>query len=33
MVISDESEDEVEVDKNERGSNLKETLEMLHKIC
>ena len=33
MVISDESEDEVEVDKNERGSNLKETLEMLDKIC
>ena len=33
MVISDESEDEVEVDKNERGPNLKETLEMLHKIC
>ena len=33
MVIFDESEDEVEVDKNERGSNLKETLEMLYKIC
>ena len=33
MVISDESEDEVELDKNERGSNLKETLEMLDKIC
>ena len=33
MVISDESEDEVEVDKNERGPNLKETLEMLDKIC
>ena len=33
MVIFDESEDEVEVDKNERGSNLKETLEMLDKIC
>ena len=32
MVISDESEDEVEVDKNERGPNLKETLEMLDKI-
>ena len=32
MVISDESEDEVEVDKNERGPNLKETLEMLGKI-
>ena len=26
VVISDESEDEVEVDKNERGPNLKETL-------
>ena len=33
MVISDESEDEVGVDKNERGPNLKETLEMLDKIC
>ena len=33
VVISDESEDEVEVDKNERGPNLKETLEMLDKIC
>ena len=33
VVISDESEDEVEVDKNERGLNLKETLEMLDKIC
>ena len=33
VVISDESEDEVEVDKNERGPNLKETLEMLGKIC
>ena len=32
VVISDESEDEVEVDKNERGPNLKETLEMLEKI-
>ena len=32
-LISDESEDEVEVDKNERGPNLKETLEMLDKIC
>ena len=27
------SQDEVEVDKNERGPNLKETLEMLDKIC
>ena len=33
VVISDESEDEVEVDKNERGPNLKETLEMLDKTC
>ena len=33
VVISDKSEDEVEVDKNERGPNLKETLEMLDKIC
>ena len=33
VVISDESEDEVEVDKNERRPNLKETLEMLDKIC
>ena len=33
VVISDESEDEVEVDKNEPGPNLKETLEMLDKIC
>ena len=33
VVISDESEDEVEVDKNECVSNLKETLEMLDKIC
>ena len=33
VVISDESEDEVEVDKNERCPNLKETLEMLDKIC
>ena len=33
VVISDESEDEVGVDKNERGPNLKETLEMLDKIC
>ena len=33
VVISDESEDEVEVDKNERGSNLKETSEMRDKIC
>ena len=33
MVISDESEDEVEVDKNERGPNLKQTLETLEKIC
>ena len=33
VVISDESEDEVEVDKNERGPNLKETVEMLDKIC
>ena len=33
VVISDESEDEVEVDKNERGPNLKETLAMLGKIC
>ena len=33
VVISDESEEEVEVDKNERGPNLKETLEMLDKIC
>ena len=32
VVISDESEDEVEVYKNERGPNLKETLEMLDKI-
>ena len=32
VVISDESEDEVEVDKNERGPNLKETLEMLAKF-
>ena len=32
VVISDESEDEVEVDKNERGPNLKETLEMLEKF-
>ena len=28
VVISDESGDEVEADKNERGPNLKETLEM-----
>ena len=33
MVISDESEDEVEIEKNERGPNLKETLETLDKIC
>ena len=33
VVISDESEDEIEGDKNERGPNLKETLEMLAKIC
>ena len=33
MVASDESEDEVEVDKNERSPNRKETLEMLDKIC
>ena len=33
VVISDESEDEVEVGKDERGPNLKETLEMLDKIC
>ena len=33
VVISDESEDEVEVDKNERRPDLKETLEMLDKIC
>ena len=33
VVISDESEDEIEGDKNERGPNLKETLEMLDKIC
>ena len=33
VVISDESEVEVEVDKNERCPNLKETLEMLDKIC
>ena len=33
MVISDESEDEVEVDKNECGPNLKETLEVLDRIC
>ena len=33
VVISGESEDEVEVEKNERGPNLKETLEMLDKIC
>ena len=33
VVISDESEDEVHVDKNERGPNLKETLEMVDKIC
>ena len=33
VVISDESEDEVEVDKSERGPNIKETLEMLDKIC
>ena len=32
VVISDKSEDEVEVDKNERGPNLKEFLEMLDKI-
>ena len=32
MLISDESEDEVQVDKNERVPNLKETLEMLDKI-
>ena len=32
VVISDESEDEVEVDKNELGPNLKETLEMLDKM-
>ena len=31
--ISDESEDEVEVDKDESGPNLKEALEMLDKIC
>ena len=31
--IFDESEDKVEADKNERGPNLKETLEMLDKIC
>ena len=33
VVISDESENDVEVDKNERGPNLKETLEMLDQIC
>ena len=33
LVVISESEDEVEVDKNERGPNLKETLEMLNKIC
>ena len=33
VVISDESEDEAEVDKNERRPNLKETLEILDKIC
>ena len=33
VVISDESEDEVEVDKIERGPNLKETSEILGKIC
>ena len=33
VVISDESEDEVEIEKNERGPNLKETLETLDKIC
>ena len=33
VVISDESEDELEVDKNKRGPNLKEILEMLDKIC
>ena len=33
VVLSDESEDEVEVDKNERDPNLKETLEMPDKIC
>ena len=33
VVISDESEDEVEVNKNKRCPNLKETLEMLDKIC
>ena len=33
MVISDESEDEVEIDKNECGPNLKETLEVLDRIC
>ena len=33
VVISDESGDEVEADKNERGPNLKETLEMPDKIC
>ena len=33
VVISDESEDEVAVDKNECGPNLKKTLEMLDKIC
>ena len=33
VVISDKSEDEVEVDQNERGPNLKESLEMLDKIC
>ena len=33
VIISDESEGEVEVDKKERGPNLKETLEMLDKIC
>ena len=32
VVISEESEDEVGADKNERGPNLKETLEMLDKI-
>ena len=31
--ISDESEDEVEIDKDESGPNLKETLEMLDRIC
>ena len=33
MVIFDKSGDEVEVDKNEHGPNLKETLEMLDKTC